>query len=130
MSAASLRELITAKIDGSSEAVRQDVVTHFVDIELKRRTKLIIDGMTKLSSAEAELAKIKADFMVFGDDGKPIQQGWTTQQKGKRDKAQKLVDRVNAALTPAIVEGNFKLLEDLAKEGGGGKSQDQSDDDK
>lgn len=129
MSAASLRELITTKIDGSAEAVRQDVVTHFVDIELKRRTKLIIDGMTKLSSAEAELAKIKADFMVFGDDGKPIQQGWTTAQKGKRDKAQKLVDRINAALTPAIADANFKLLEELSKEGGG-KPQDHSDDDR
>jgi hypothetical protein len=127
MTATTLRDKIATTIDGSTETVQAEVVKYFVDIELKRRTKLIIDGLTKLSSAEAELATIKADVIVFDGEGKPIQQGWSTAQKGKRDRAQKLVDRITVALTPAIAEANFKPLEEVLKDSSGSKSSDNDD---
>jgi hypothetical protein len=127
MSADALRDKITATINDSAEIIKDEVVKHFSDIEIKRRTKLIIDGMTKLSIAEADLAKLKPDHIVFDNDGKAIQQGWSAPQKGKRDKAQGLVHRTHSALTAAIVDADFKRLEELLKEGGNKPQQESGE---
>ena len=110
-----LKQRIQELIDTSGDEVRERVIAHYVKLETDRRTALIVDGMRKLVAAESDLTKIKFDHIIFDEHGVPVQQGYTAPQKGKRDKAVKLVDRLTKSLNDAIGIGNFKPLEETMK---------------
>jgi hypothetical protein len=118
VTASLVRERITQTIDASGAVVQSAVIKHFADIEIARRTKLIVDGLTRLTATETDFAKIKPDHIIFGDDGRPIQQGWSGAQKSKRDKTGALVERLRTALDLAVGGAEFKKLEEVLKEGG------------
>ena len=96
----------------------------FVKTEKDRRAGILVDGLKKHSEAETVLGKMKPDHIIFDDDGKPIQQGWSAKQKGERDKAQKLLSKFTVAINAALT-GDFKLLEEALK-GGGKDTSDAS----
>lgn len=110
-----MREAIKRKIADSSVPVEIRVIDHFVEQETDRRAKLIIDGVMRLADAETALAKFKPDSMVFDDDGKMIQQGWSADNKSRREKAQKVVAKINEGLTLALAGADFKKLEEALK---------------
>jgi hypothetical protein len=99
----------------SSPSVVNAVVEHFANIEIDRRIKLIVDGMKKLEDAEKETTKIKPDHIIFDDEGKPITRGWTADQKNKKEKSAKHVDKLTTALNQAISGLDFKPLEEALK---------------
>jgi hypothetical protein len=122
---ASVRINVARLIAASTPDVVEAVIQSFVKTEKDRRAKVLVDGLNKHADAATALAKLKPDHMVFDNDGSMISQGWTANQKGAKDKAQKVVDKFTTALNAAISSGEFKLLEDALK-GGGNKDADAS----
>lgn len=114
--ATSLRTRIQTVIEASTSAVNELVVNYFVKQETDRRTALIVDGLKRLGDAEKAHEAIKADHRIFGEGGEVLQFGFSAEQKGKKDKARKKLDRLSDALNEAISSGKFKALEDALKQ--------------
>lgn len=114
-----LRNRVASLIASSTPHVIEGVVQHLVKLETDRRTKLLIDGLAKLAEAEAAYANIKPDHRIFDESFAPAGVGYTADQKGKKEKAGKKLDRINKALTAAISESSFKDLEEVLKNSGG-----------
>jgi hypothetical protein len=124
---AELRSAIQTLISTSNPVVLDQVIETFVKQDRDRRAAMLIDGLKRHADADAALAKIKPDHVVFAEDGSPLQRGWTANRKGERDKAQKLLDKYANALNTAIATGEFKPLEEALKGGGGPKDEPKDD---
>ncbi len=114
--ATSLRTRVQTLIDNSGADVSEAVVQHFVKLETDRRAKMLIDGLTKLTEAEKAHEGVKPDHYIFDGDGKPLQVGFSADQKKKKEKTFGKLKRLEASLNDAITDNNFKPLEEALKQ--------------
>ena len=117
---ATIRELITQKVGGSSQEVQEKVVQLFVDEEVNRRVGLVQRAVPLVEAAQADLAKIQPDQAQFDGNGAELSKTWSKGQLDKRRKAEERLKRLDDALDKALTAGDFNELEKQLKQQQGG----------
>lgn len=98
-------------IDASGGAVRTAVVQAFVDEEKTKRVTALVAGLKAYRTAKSNLAKIKADNILFGGDGKVAQECWTKAKLEERKKALEQLAKIEKAVAFALKDTpDFNLL--------------------
>lgn len=119
----SLRDTIDQKIAGSSAAILEQVVAHFVDAELKKRATSLINGAVALRELEADLNKInRGDVIHYTDTGAVAGHHFTKDRLNAIKKAKEKITKLDFALTKAMGDAattdDFTKLDKLVKSKG------------
>ncbi len=114
-----IRNKVTTLLSNSSAMVQTNVVNHLVEIELKKRADLVLDGLKKLDEANEGLKKIKPDMTTFNGDGTKKDESYSQNKINELKKAKEKAANIEKALEQALGEQpNFAQLEKVCKGGG------------
>jgi hypothetical protein len=120
---ASIRACVQTLIGQSLPNVINGAVQVFVKAETDHRIATLVDGLKRLEEAEKTLYGIKPDHHVFVESATtdrisstPAYSGYSADQKGKKEKAQKRVDKLRKVIDDAVGLANFKALEEALKQ--------------
>jgi len=117
--AKTLKDMVAESIAASGPEVRQMVMKHLVDDELKKRTDLVLKGLAKKDELEKELRKIKPDNKTAGFDhtGKQVVEPVFTEEQVKTLKQlREQLTKVENALEKALADKPcFDKLKEVCK---------------
>lgn len=121
----SVREKIAEQLANITPSVVDQVVETVATRETNKRAEAIVKVIDKLDQAEKEMKKLERPDQVFYDiDGKVDVAVFSEGRKNERQKKAKLIERLNSAITKAIVNGDMQDVYNMA----GGKDTDRDDD--
>ena len=81
----------------------------FVERELARRTDALVKAFDKLNTLKGDFKKIKADNVLYDEDGKVASESFTKDKLEERNKAKKAVEKVEEAINAALA-GDFNKV--------------------
>ena len=111
---------ISESIASASASIRGRVVSHYTEIELKKRTDAVIKVMDKIAEARKELAKLKnTGEKRFGADFKPLPPTFDKNTiddiNKKESEIKKMEDAIAKALAPKEdAKPDYGPLKDIA----------------
>jgi hypothetical protein len=119
---ASIKELVATKLVESAPQVKDKVLIALVEAEQDRRVKAVLKVIKDLGEAEKNSNKIRPDNSVYGEDGKPIYEGYSKAKLEEKKKNQELINRLRVALDEALSD-NPSFDKVLKLSGGGDKEE-------
>jgi hypothetical protein len=114
--AQALKLSVTEALAAGGPAVRERVKTHLVEDELKRRTNLVLQGLTKREEQQREINKIKPKPPGYTATGAAV--GEPSFSKEQVDQLKKLtgkLQKIDGALNAALGDNpNYDPLSKIA----------------
>lgn len=110
-----IREAVAAKLANSGEAVATSVIDSLADTEVKRREKLIIDGIAQLDRLEKDSRKIRPDQKALDGDGKVVAEHFSQAKYEELKKAKEGIERLTNAINKALNDRDFSKLAEMAQ---------------
>ena len=108
-----LRKTLKEGIDNSQAQALQEVENRLVSEEVKRRSVLIIEGISRLENLEKKLESIKPDNKTYGDSGEVLQEGFSEETNVQRNQCKASIKELSEALEVAIDGADYKKLNKL-----------------
>lgn len=88
--------------DSSQGAIRERVISHYVEKEITKRTDALIAAFEKLASLQKDLAKIKPTPSGYDVDGKPVGELYSKEQIDSKNKTEAQVRKIEEAIELAM----------------------------
>lgn len=111
---------VAAKISESGPTVKENVINVLAEIEIKRRTDLLVSAFKKREEIEKELKKYKEDDVTYDLDLKPLTKGFTKAVAEKYQKQKGELTKLINAVEKAVKENQYDQLSNLL----GGKKEE------
>ena len=103
------------QITEQNPSVRESYITQEVQFKLSQRVELVKKAMIELATQKREMDKIRPDDVKYDLDGKLVQELYSKELIDKRKKSSEKSQKVEKALTKALVEADYTDLENILK---------------
>ena len=103
------------QITEQNPSVRESYITQKVQFKLSQRVELVKKAMIELATQKREMDKIRPDDVKYDLDGKLVQELYSKELIDKRKKSSEKSQKVEKALTKALVEADYTDLENILK---------------
>lgn len=123
--AATLNEKVAESIAASNPTVVSNVIAALAEVEIKRRTKAVIDALVTLNQFRKEQYKIKPDIVSYNADGSPKDQAWSKAKLEEKKKLEEKIAKYEKAIDLAL--GDNQDYTKLFEVAGNDKSANQSE---
>ena len=119
-----LKERVAAKIAELNPNVAGQVIQHFVDMEIKKRTETLVRAIDKLNTLIAERKQLNRPDTIFhmgiGPDAQRVEQ-WTDARIKQAKKLDETIARLDNAIAKALgPEADYQQVEKAVKGGAPG----------
>lgn len=98
---------VAEQITAIAPQVEDKVVTTLVTRELDRRSNAMVQVLDKLDQEEKAFRKLKPDQASYDDKGAQISTWYSKSKKEEREKLEKRINKMKAALNKALDKSEF-----------------------
>lgn len=109
-----IREAIGERLKDIAGNVEDQIINVFVDREVDRRAKAVVNVIDQTIKMEQDLRKLKPDVVTYSDNGDVATSSWT---KAKLDEKKKLEERIQKfanAVNKAIDKDDYSDVFNLS----------------
>lgn len=115
MAEKTLQEQVADSLASVSEPVRAAVVSTIVAREVEKKSKILVQALDLLSTAEKDFKKIdRPDVEIFDEEEKAAATYFSKTRVEERRKQRERINKIKGAIEKALTKGDYGDINNLA----------------
>lgn len=110
---ANVKEMVAERIANSGPTILEGVIEHLVKETVDKRKAVAVQGYAEYAKLEKELLKLKADQLIYDENGAVIQQGFKKETVDAIKKTKEKMEKLNRAIDKALDKNDWGDLTNL-----------------